>query len=182
MGLSFPFYPASYTDRPLDLGDLKFIRVTFPKYVERPPFFTGASLLAGENRYDLEMAQNINAIAFTTLEDRMLREFGRSLLRFAVKQVAEQGLRRQNEGLGAILSIVNAATEKTDTRNWQTLPYSISYVRMPLDEGMNSIELVNSSPYHRETHSVTFDVNVRGERRYLTCFTVLRADFIDSDE
>ena len=177
MGLSFPFYPGSYKEGPVDLGDLKFIRITFPKYVERPPFFTRASLEAGGKRYDLEMAENINAIAFTTLEDRMLREFGKSLLRFAIKQAAEQGLRKQNEGLGAILSLVNAATEKTDTRNWQTLPYSISYTRVPLKEGMNSIELVSSSGAHRETYSLEFDVNAGKNETVFDMFHSLESGF-----
>ncbi|HAK12989.1 MAG TPA: hypothetical protein DCO78_14435 [Chitinophagaceae bacterium] len=39
------------------------------------------------------------------------------------------------------MNVVNNATEKADTRNWQSLPAFIQYVRIPLQAGVNSIEL-----------------------------------------
>jgi len=76
----------------------------------------------------------------------MQRELTNSLLRLALKQAAEQQVRKQNENLGALLSVVNAVSEKTDTRNWQILPYSISYSRVPLKEGSNQLSLNTYSP------------------------------------
>ena len=46
---------------------------------------------------------------------------------------------KEDEGLGTLVSIANAITEKADTRNWQTLPYSISYSRIPLNKGTNNL-------------------------------------------
>lgn len=163
LGFSFPFFLQD--DEKTDaLGDLKFIRVAFPKYLEREPFFRSAELVVSEKRYSLELAQNINEIAFKTLEDRMLREFAKSLLRLALKQVAEQAVRRKNQDLGALLSIANTISEKADTRNWQTLPYSIYYVRIPLPEGENSVKLEIYSPIKRTEKSVNFQFNVgKGE-------------------
>jgi hypothetical protein len=40
-----------------------------------------------------------------------------------------------------VLGIINAMTEKADTRNWQTLPHSIYYARVPLKEGENNVTL-----------------------------------------
>ena len=40
-----------------------------------------------------------------------------------------------------MLNKINTITEKADTRNWQTLPYSISYTRIPLTKGENKISL-----------------------------------------
>jgi hypothetical protein len=48
-------------------------------------------------------------------------------------------------------------TEKADTRNWQSLPYSISYCRIPLDEGMNSVQL-NTSGGTQNSVPFTFDI------------------------
>jgi hypothetical protein len=140
MGLSFPFVVSSASDRN-KLSDLGFIRIAFPKYIERKPVYHGAYIKIDNGKYDLAQAENINAIAFTTLEDRMLREMANSLLRLALKQIAEQQVRKENEGLGMLVSAVNAATEKADTRNWQTLPYFISYTRIPLNEGTYRAEL-----------------------------------------
>ena len=37
------------------------------------------------------------------------------------------------------MNVVNIATEKADTRNWQSLPAFVSYVRIPLNAGENNI-------------------------------------------
>jgi hypothetical protein len=140
LGFSFPFFLGSSNDES-SLSDLKFVRVAFPKYVERPPLSLSASLSLNSNDYPLELAENINAIAFKTLHDRFLREMGSSLLRVATKQAVEEVTREQNKGVGAVVSLVNAATEKADTRNWQTLPYGISYARIPLKKGDNQLFL-----------------------------------------
>jgi len=145
MGLSFPFMVSSSNDKS-KLSDLKFVRVAFPKYTERKPVFSGAYLKIGSGKHELELAENINAIAFSTLEDRMLRELGSSLLRLALKQIAEEQVRKEDKGLGMLVSAVNAMTEKADTRNWQTLPYSISYTRIPLNEGTHKAAINVKEP------------------------------------
>jgi hypothetical protein len=124
MGLSFPF-PMEGSGDVVKLGDLKFVRVAFPKYLERRPYFRNAELVVEGKRYPLEVSQDINEIAFKTLEDRMLRELATSLLRLAAKQAAEYAVSKKSEGLGALLSGVNAITEKTDTRGRRCLITSL---------------------------------------------------------
>ena len=137
---TFPFYIGSGDEA--KLGDLQFVRVVFPKYVERKPLYSRAELdVANVGKFQLEEAENINAISFKILKERMLKTFGETLLRVALKQVAAEALRKENEHLGTALSIFNAVTEKADTRNWQTLPFSISYTRMVLDEGSHDVSL-----------------------------------------
>jgi hypothetical protein len=97
---------------------------------------------------EFELAQDINKIAIQNLKDRMLRELGVALLRVALKQTAEIAARKNDkDGLGMALSILNAVTEKADTRNWQTLPRDISYTRINLPQGKHE-----------------FTVNTRGKR------------------
>ncbi len=43
--------------------------------------------------------------------------------------------------LGTGINIVNIATEKADTRSWETLPNQIFLVRMPLPEGVHNVNL-----------------------------------------
>ncbi len=45
------------------------------------------------------------------------------------------------EVAGFLMNMVNTATEKADTRNWQSLPAFISYVRIPLHQGNNTITI-----------------------------------------
>ncbi len=71
----------------------------------------------------------------------MVREFANSLLRVATKQGVKQAVSKENEWLGFAVGLANAFTEKADTRNWQTLPYSVSYTRVPLQAEENRMEL-----------------------------------------
>jgi len=139
-GLSFPF-PLGTSKESEGFSDLKMVRVAFPKYVERKPTSVSATITSGTTAYPLQPAQDINGIAFKTLNDRFMREMANSLLRVATKQALEEITRTKDKNAGAILSIVNAATEKADTRNWQSLPHGISYARIPLTNGDNKLTL-----------------------------------------
>jgi uncharacterized protein len=169
-GLSFPFPTGDMNNQDKTaFSDLHLLRVAFPKYVERKPFYTSAELLDGNNIYNIELAENINDIAFKTLSDRMLREFANSLLRLAVKKSLEEFTRRQNKDVGAVLGIINALTEKADTRNWQTLPYSFSYARIPLIVGSNSYKLKVYSA-NGETRLYDFSINAEKGKTYFQSF------------
>jgi hypothetical protein len=160
-GLSFPFSAGSSSGSE-GFSDLKTIRVAFPKYIERKPTSISAVIKSGAISYPLERAEDINAIAFKTLNDRFLREMSSSLLRVAVKQALEEVTRKKDKTAGSILSIVNAVTEKADTRNWQCLPHGISYSRIPLHSGDNPLSL---NVKMRDGRTVTTDVSVRAERQ-----------------
>lgn len=141
MGFSFPIYIGNYNSSTQeDLKSLSFIRMAFPKYVERPQFYTQASLRYNNEEFPFEMGENFNNIAFQSLKDRMWREISNSIARVALKKAMESAARSQNEYLGAALSITNMLTERADTRNWQTLPYSINYNRIFLEEGEYTLQ------------------------------------------
>ena len=89
----------------------------------------------------MNLVEDVSEVAQKGLQDRMKLEVGKSLLRLATKKAAEKMARSQNEGIGALVGVVNAFTEKADTRNWQTLPHSIYYTRMKLPEGPNEVTL-----------------------------------------
>ena len=136
LGLNFPFVVTESKDR-ADLAKLEVFRVAFPRYRERGLYFNSAYLQLDSNKYFLQLGEDINKVAFHSLNQRMLQEFGKGLLRAALKKAAEHSIRKEDERLGALIGLVNAITEKADTRNWQTLPHSIFYSRVPLKEGAN---------------------------------------------
>ncbi len=148
-----------------DFSDVNLIRLAIPKFNKRPPVYTSAQLLnVKENQTEmqqLEISQNIEQIAFSSLQDRMFRELGAAVARLAIKQASEAALRKQNEDLGALLSVVNAFSEKADTRNWQTLPNSIHYVRMPLDTGIHELKLLTEVAGDRRD-TVSIQVEIKG--------------------
>ncbi len=168
MGFSFPFFMGDLSAREQSsFSDLSFIRVAFPKYVERKPFFSNGKIVTGDNEVTLQVAEDINAIAFKTLQDRMIRELGSSLLRFAVKRSLEEAARQKDQDLGTVVSIINAITEKADTRNWQTLPNTISYHRIHLPEGKHNLKFVMESENGSKPHE--FDVEItKGQTTFYT--------------
>ncbi len=63
----------------------------------------------------------------------------------AEEKKKEQKDKDKAEAIGAgvqlLTALFNTATEKADTRNWQSLPAFIHYVRIPLQNGANEITL-----------------------------------------
>ncbi|MCB0806235.1 MAG: hypothetical protein KDC05_10585 [Bacteroidales bacterium] len=172
LGISFPFFIGDKPDEEKSaFAQLNFIRVAFPKYVERKPVYTAASVTADGNEYPLQVAEDINAIAFKTLYDRMLREMANSLLRLATKKAMEYAVRQENQDAGAALGILNALTEKADTRNWQTLPYEIRYVRIPLDTGNQTVRLKTFAGSRSEEQN--FQFNIQKGKTYFYTFQSL---------
>ena len=140
-----------------DLSDLEFYRVAIPKYNERVPIFKQATITIEGQSYDLEQAEDINKIAFYSLEQRMGLELSKSLLRLALKKLAEKELREESEGWGAVLGAFNAYTEKADTRNWQTIPHTIYYTRAHLPVGVSEAHLkVKNGRNQAQEHKFTF--------------------------
>ncbi|MFO8001460.1 MAG: hypothetical protein R6U46_09460 [Marinilabilia sp.] len=142
LGMNFSYQTSNLSSREkAAFKDISVLRIAYPKYEERPPLFHRGEAHWNGQTFQFEQAQNINQIAFQSLKDRMVRELGNSLLRLATKKGLEKMASKESEGLGTIVSIVNAMTEKADTRNWQSLPRSISYTRMKLPPGKQNIEL-----------------------------------------
>ncbi|MNR30863.1 hypothetical protein D3C85_1483370 [compost metagenome] len=91
------------------------------------------------------------------------------LTRLAVKKAAEYVLRESAkgtgkngkdnsllEGLGLGVQLYSLISEKADTRNWQSLPANISYSRIPLQKGENTITLnLKGANGSNETKTIT---------------------------
>lgn len=164
-GLNIPvFLPQNDTARHSALSQLELIRVAFPSYQERRLLFNKAQLIAEGKSFNLETVENINDIAFKSLKDRMLREIGEAVTRVALKKTEEYLLKKKNKDLGAVVGIVNAVTEKADTRNWQTLPYAIHYTRLSLPEGEHDIQFKASSSKTKDEENRTFHFMIRSGR------------------
>jgi hypothetical protein len=139
LGLFFTF-PLLTNDESKSLSDLTRIRVTLPKYRERPLLYDKAIIYTHDGQqHALEVLEDVNSIAFQVLRQRTASELGKSLLRVALKKAAEYKIKKQNELLGKIVGGIGFATEQADTRNWQTIPHSIYYARLRLHEGAHRI-------------------------------------------
>ena len=113
------------------------------------------------------MVENLDAIAFKSLNDRFGREMANALLRFAIKKASEMALRKENKDAATILSIANAISEQADTRNWQTLPNTVSYTRIPLNVGDNKIIFKAYKNGNSASYIDTIQVAALKGRKYL---------------
>lgn len=175
-GLSFAYSTNNLSQREkAAFKNLSFLRIAFPRYKERTPLFSEGQIIYSDSTIRLQKAQNINKIAFQSLRDRMVREIGNSLLRLATKKGIEELVSSENENLGTIISIINAFTEKADTRNWQSLPYSISYARVPMSAGQNQLELQFSG---KASNRETIQVDIKpGKTSFYTFHTMQSVAF-----
>ena len=154
-GMTFPFYIGNS-----NLNGLTWIKVVFPKYVARPELIQDANIVYNNEEFYFGKVEDINAISFKVLEERMMLEFGKSLLRVALKQAAAAQVGKEKEGLGVALSLLASASESADTRNWQTLPHSIYYTRIPMEAGKHKIKM-NLNTVHDTNFEHIIDVDIR---------------------
>lgn len=158
-GWSFPFYMNNDEYRNSGLEKLEFIRVSFPRYLKRDLYYKNASLHWQNHAYPMEKAQDVSKIALKSLEQRMLYEIGKSLLRLAIKKGGEYALRHNDKNAGAtILSAFNAITEQADTRAWQSVPHSIYYTRLHLPEGKQQVKFMAQSGGQEKSYNFSFNI------------------------
>ena len=139
--------------------DVRSLRVAFPKYMEQPVFYTQGSVSVNNAQYSFEQAENVNDIAFATLKERFLKDMTKTLSRLAVKKIAEAAARAnksekdkdEREAVAAAIQVFSFVTEKADTRNWQSLPHTILYTRIPLQSGTNELKINFSGPNQQNT-------------------------------
>lgn len=157
LGIQFPFEVSK--EEAGNLQSLQVFRVAFPRYLVRQPYYNEASIKATDTTYALELGEDISQIAVLSLRQRMVSEFSKGLLRAALKKTTENSLRKDNEGLGAVVGLVNLVTEKADTRNWQTLPSRIAYTRIPLKEGANELTFSTQSQGSTQEYPFTYQAS-----------------------
>ena len=141
--VTFPIFIGSNNYEENALKDLNVVRVAFPKYVERPLASSTVDVTCCGEKHEAELVEDVNAIAFKSLEDRCMKEIGSTILRIALKQSLKKVASEKNDYIGLFVGIANAITETADTRNWQTLPHSIYMSRLVLPEGRQKIRITS---------------------------------------
>lgn len=162
---SFPFNLSNSDEKDKSgLAALEVFRVAFPKYVERPVYFNEASINNNDSVISLQAVEDVDKIAKQVLQQRMALEFSKALARAALKKVAEYEMKKENKALGSLFGIINAISEKADTRNWQTLPHTIYYARVPMKLGSNEVTLTlkTTGSETPEKHKFTYVIDKKG--------------------
>ncbi len=176
LGLAYSFSSEGYSQSQLQsLRSLDVYKLTLPKYVERPLAYAGASLRFGEQQYPLQLMEDVNKVAFKCLDERMNLELSKALMRMAVKKATERSASSGKEKwVGPILQMMNVLTEAADTRNWQTLPHSISYARLHLPAGQSTVTL-DLTDHDGRIQSQTFTYDLKPGQTHFHTFTSLES-------
>jgi len=167
---SFPFDCIGNGINATKLSDIGTFRIALPTYKINYPNTAPLSISLNDSSYHAEMAQNINQLSLAMLQERFLSDLTKAIIRYLVKHSTEKGsakiatkiaekkggnqnsteteknkntenAKKIGDAVGFITNISNAITEKADTRCWLSLPAYISYVRIPLKDGENSISI-----------------------------------------
>lgn len=181
-GVMIPFNYSGDRSK-VNTKSIESLHAAFPKYVALKPYYSGADITVNGNTTPLTKAEDINELAFKTLQQRMLSEMGKVLSRLAVKKIAEYSLRESAkqsngktngllEGLGYGMQLYSLLSEKADTRNWQSLPSYISYARVPLQKGANHITF-NMRNANGGSDTKTIDIEGKGGLQFYN-FATLR--------
>lgn len=178
------FIPFGHTGDGINLNSVQSLRATYPKYVAKPLYFNNATLSNGPVTANFEKAEDINELAFKTLEQRFVKEMGKILTRLAIKKSAEYVLKESSkgtgkngkdnsllEGLGFGMQLYSLLSEKADTRNWQSLPSEIRYARIPLQKGENTI-ILNLKSANGAAETRTIKVTGTGKLQFYNYSTL----------
>ncbi|WEK19379.1 MAG: hypothetical protein P0Y49_21630 [Candidatus Pedobacter colombiensis] len=174
----------SASDGNFSLSGVESLRATYPKYVAQAPYYSSATLSNGAQSLSFEKAEDINELAFKTLDQRFVKEMSKVLTRLAVKKSAEYVLKESSKGtgkngkddallkgLGIGMQLYSLFSEKADTRNWQSLPANINYTRIPLQKGNNIITLNLKSASGSE-ESRTIEITGTGKLQFYNYSTL----------
>ncbi len=163
------------------IGSGHSFRLAIPYYEPQPLKYHKAQVHSASGITSFEPAQAINDLAIATMNEQRVKEMARMLTRIALKKLAEEAAKpdkdekdsKQKNRMEAVslgLKIFSLASEKADTRNWQSLPHTIHYARIPLMPGKNKITIEISGNQGQLTH--TLEIENRGGLQFSNLSTL----------
>lgn len=177
------------------------ISIALPIYRPQPaPLISGRVLANGKTR-ELELLENLNAIAPQSLRDRYARELANAVVRVLAKRAIQEALssiewegdkEKEKEGkdkkddgeekksdnddnvqvdLGQIYNIFSTLSERADIRGWHSLPAEISFARVPLKPGNNKIQLELYDRQNRKAVNREINIQSTGGMQFMSIIT-----------
>lgn len=146
------------------------VKIAVPSYPQPKQQFSARLSSAQNVSANLEMVENVDALARVALQSDLPIITTRAIARAIVKHGTQDKAKKKGGAVaGFLATVVNVATERADTRSWTTLPQTIQMARVRLPEGNHdiTIEIYNASGMHVD--SIKKDVYVKsGKIAFLT--------------
>lgn len=164
----------------------KAITVAYPEYVQDPVSITLSEISAENASADTILMEDISAIAFKDLKDRMAvirsRAIARAMVKFILAKAATDAAESkygknswQSIMTKVTTNVASAASEIADTRGWSTLPSQIRVARLPLSPGRHDLSVLfkDAAGTTLKSHKFKDVVVKKGRRTYLHYRTAL---------
>ena len=135
-------------------GEVEYwLKVALPVYQEMPSQIRGARLSGGGQRVSGVLVEDLDAIAFKTLEEKENSILAKTLARALAKYLLTKKVKKENEALGMLFNWIGFSTEAADTRSWLSLPSRVELARFSLPPGTVdlTLELLDSRDQIVET-------------------------------
>lgn len=87
------------------------------------------------------LVEDVEGAALATFASEQKTILIRTIARAILKYLAFRRAEKKAELLGGLVNLFNVATERADTRSWETLPNQISLVRISLPAGTHNVAL-----------------------------------------
>ncbi|MGB5874663.1 MAG: hypothetical protein WBH56_13155 [Bacteroidota bacterium] len=165
---------------PDDEGTIHTFQIALPefqvRYMHPRRYFVEAESVDSVSlRAEMELVEDVNALAAQSLEDRLgliyLKSGGRAILKFLAAETAKSELKKNESEtvniFGSLaIDILVAATEQADLRGWRTLPAEFRMARLNLPTGEHRVRVsasdgafgLTSKPFLVRPGKVTFVV------------------------
>ena len=132
------------------------VTIAYPVVQEQPYYITGSSLTVNGQRFEMQKMSDVAQLMQEDLQEKLPGIWFRLATRAVLKRVAAVQARHAVEGSGhdsknygstgwlaeMAVSVLGAATEKADTRQWFTLPAEIYMTRAFVAPGTQDITLL----------------------------------------
>jgi hypothetical protein len=111
----------------------------------------------------LNVATDMGHVARKSLNDRAAQYLTRHALRTGAKEAIADRVGDENFFAEIVVRVILFLSEEADIRSWETLPGSLTLVRLTMDPGIHDLEI--SSGYYDTAHLRGVDVP-EGRRVY----------------
>ncbi|MBK1679055.1 COG3014 family protein [Rhodocyclus tenuis] len=123
--------------------------LSFPLIKSENSAFVPASISVSGRQLPVETLTNVDTMARRLLKDQMPGIILRTVVRAALKSVAQEQANKANPIAGLAVGIASVVTEQADDRSWRTLPERISVARAILPHGKQTIEFQTGAGIYR---------------------------------
>lgn len=164
----------------------KAITVAYPEYIQDPVSISISEITAQEAGAETVLMEDISAIAFKDLKDRMAvirsRAIARAMVKFVLAKAATDAAESkygknswQSIMTKVTTNVASAASEIADTRGWSTLPSQIRVARLPLSPGRHDLNVLfkDAAGTTLKSHEFKDVIVKKGKRTYLHYRTAL---------